>query len=655
MSILTEIRTSSDSNIVLGAAKTAAFEEQSGRQRFRFWSEAEDRGYRTKNQWRRKGHGVKGKSTAVIRWRGKDIFLYHRDQTTMMRERTKAAWRLIDRFVARTDVFGYRPFRTDEWLQLDNSEWRWNLKEFVKQGFNHIKCHNTGIQLTKDGLIAQAFAVRCNAKCDFFVIDLDNHYPNVANIPVHLELVALLQNHLPQLVESLGGGSVFYQYRQVEPTGIQCWVTLNWRQRIQSPPGFEGLHEKVRKFLLMLETKAPGLNSRLEAAGLATLDRIEILPTQSKLISVPGCYEKTVFTTEELGWFKNGFDVLALDSHITSQLTTGMVLPRYQELVEFCWGSNFCPSGAEVVIPIELNDSPSPSQTPNQPAKSEVISLDDPSRDNGRYWTDLKRKALEGVTSPDSLYEDYLQPFAQCLFFRDFVRQPDRHALVEEELFSWVTAKHNGLVSRILTGKVEAIRRQCRHVAQKIEDKTCPAVKQYYQRILLKDTIYPHQIEHLYEFMREGADQTKRNTVGVIYCKCSISDSVEPKDRPVDDTALPFKINGRSEELAQSLRKGKIRDRFVTFTRRFLNEIASGDQGGKSIHWQHINSMMDKPNLENRQTQGRYKKKLVEGGLISDEWEKFIRRNACSSKYRLTDWVLEEFRQRDGMLAAKSA
>jgi len=230
--------------------------------------------------------------------------------------------------------------------------------------------------------------------------------------------------------------------------------------------------------------------------------------------------------------------------------------------------------------------------------------------------------------------------------------------LVEEELFSWVTAKHNGLVSRVLTGKVEAIRRQCSQVAQKIEDKTCPAVKQYYQSVLLKDAIYPHQIEHLYEFMREGADQVKRNTVGVIYCKCSISDSsdsLEPQDRPVDDTPLPTKIDEKVKDLAQCLRIGKIRDRFVTFARRFLNEIASGGRGGRSIHWQHINSMMDKPDLKNRQTQVRYKKKLVEGGLISDEWEKFIRRNAWSSKYRLTDWAFEEFRQRDGMLTAKSA
>jgi len=337
MGIITETRTSSNSNIVLAAAKTAAFEDEFRRKRFKFWSEAEDRGYHTKNQWRRKGHGVKGKATAVIRWHGRDICLYHADQTTTLRERTKAAWRLIDRFVPRTDVFGYRPFRQDDWRQLNNSEWRWNLKELVKQGFNHIKCHNTGIQLTKGGLMAQAFSVRCHAKCDFFVIDLDNHFPDSANIPVHLELVDLIQNHLPQLVESLGGGSVFYQYRQVEPTGIQCWVALNWKRRIESPPGFEGLHEKVRKFLLMLETKAPGLNRRLKAAGLATLDRIEILPTLSKQISVPGCYEKTVFTTEELQWVKNGFDVEGLDRHIRNQITAGEVLPRYRELVEF-WG-----------------------------------------------------------------------------------------------------------------------------------------------------------------------------------------------------------------------------------------------------------------------------------------------------------------------------
>ena len=57
--------------------------------------------------------------------------------------------------------------------------------------------------------------------------------------------------------------------------------------------------------------------------------------------------------------------------------------------------------------------------------------------------------ALEGVTTPDRLYEDYLQPLGQCLYFRDFAHEPDRQRLVEDELVDWVMAKNNGLVSRV--------------------------------------------------------------------------------------------------------------------------------------------------------------------------------------------------------------
>ena len=48
----------------------------------------------------------------------------------------------------------------------------------------------------------------------------------------------------------------------------------------------------------------------------------------------------------------------------------------------------------------------------------------------------------------------------------------------------------------------------------------------------------------------------------------------------------------------------------------------SGDNGKKNIHWQHINAMMDKPKLKNRQTQDRYKKLLHQHGLIHGGWER---------------------------------
>lgn len=228
---------------------------------------------------------------------------------------------------------------------------------------------------------------------------------------------------------------------------------------------------------------------------------------------------------------------------------------------------------------------------------------------------------------------------------------------------SWVFAKHNGFVSRILAGKEEAVRSQCRQVAKKIEAKTCKAVKSYYHNILANDLIYPHCIEHLYDYMRAengSGERTKRNAVSLIYCKCSISppdEAVEPLDseeRPFDDQPLPAIIAQKVMEQAQSVRQGNVRERFILFATRFLNEIDSND-GEKSISWQRINAMMDKPNLQGRQTQVRYKDKLVEAGLIKRDWQKFIRRNARSSKYRLTEWAYGQFREGNAADQARSA
>lgn len=327
-----------------------------------------------------------------------------------------------------------------------------------------------------------------------------------ANIPAHLELVELIQNELPELVEKLGGGSTFYQFRQIDPTGIQIWVTLNWKMSVLGLPkragrrAEPGLHEQIRQFLVGLEQKSPGLNERLKDAGLATLDRIEILPTQSSQVSVPGCYGKTLFTTKELKLVEGKVDVLALDRHIREGAIGGNVLPRYKALVEACWGNDFRSCGAEVSLTessaiLALPPSSAISTSGGWPESADlIIPLEVSSKEGGRYWTDLTRKALHGVTSPDSLYEEYLQPLAQCLFFRDFVHCPDREELVEEELFAWVTAKHNGNVSRILAGEERAVRSQCRQVAKKVEATTCKAVRSYYQSILANDLIYPHYI-----------------------------------------------------------------------------------------------------------------------------------------------------------------
>ena len=145
------------------------------------------------------------------------------------------------------------------------------------------------------------------------------------------------------------------------------------------------------------------------------------------------------------------------------------------------------------------------------------------------------------------------------------------------------------------------------------------AVQDYYRSILMNDLLYPHRIEHLYDYMRSRAEQ---NTIFLIYCKCSISQSErtdDPSKRPIDDTPLPSLITEKVEDIGKKLRKGKVRQRFTTFARRFLNEVGSGENGQKNIHWQHINAMMDKPDLKNRQTQDRYKK-LLHQTWVDPRW-----------------------------------
>lgn len=614
------------------------------RRKFHTWNEAQVAGYRSRSQWRREGFGIKGRSLAFIHWRGREILLYHEDQTTRLTDRTKATDRLLDRFVVRTDICGYQPHRTDEWRQMRGDGWR--LKELARQSFNHVRCFEQGIPLGRH-LRAQAFSVRCGPRTNFFVIDVDNHTPSPKNIPAHLELVNLVQTELANLIGRLGGGSLFYQYRQPDPTGIQFWITLLWR------PKTDVLHRQVRDFLLGLEQKSPGLNDRLRQAGLATLDKIEISPTENVPVSMPGCFGKTVFTAHELRLVKGRFDVEALDEHIRSNATNGDVLPRYGGLMEVCWGNDFAPAGGEVSSDESpTNDTPAPA----------ILTLDSLLADGKRYWTDLKLTALHGISTADNLYEDYLQPMAQCLFFRDFVREPDRERLVEDELFNWLMAKHNGFVSRVLSGKTKELRHQCRHVAKNIEKKTCRAVKSYYQFILENDVIYPHRVEHLYEYMRQntngesereqGKAEAKWNNLSLIYCKCSISHS---NDLPFDESPLPTTIAEKVSEIAGNMRTGAVTQRFMRFACRFLNEIASGEGGERSISWRRINGMLDKPDLENRQTQVRYKKRLVAAGLIRGDWEKFARRNAASSKYRLTEWAYKEFQRERRWADAESA
>ena len=394
--------------------------------------------------------------------RENDGSLYHENQTTAFKPKTIAIGDLIDRFVVRTDIFGYQPHASHaDWRQMSN--YRWDVRSLIRQGFNHRRCHDPGIRMGQ--VLVQAFSVRSGEKTSFFVIDADCHNPTAAQVAAHLQLVEILQRKLPVLLQYLGGGSIFYQYRQIETSGIQIWVTLARQFNT------EHLHATVRKFLRGLDA---GLDQRLRQVGLPGLDQIEIKPSETQQVSMPGCYGKTVFTDRELKLVDGWFDVIGLNDHIQNQGQVGDVFPRYKALLE---ANHDCPSAlpeSSTICPAGTNGA-SPTDR-----KTVVLSLDSLRQDGRRYWTDLKKVAVEGVTTPDRLYEDYLQPLGQCLYFRDFAHEPDRMCLVEDELVNWVSAKHNGLVSRIQ--EADKLRQQCRTVAKTMEKTTCGQCKDYYHQ-----------------------------------------------------------------------------------------------------------------------------------------------------------------------------
>lgn len=618
---------------------------------FQTWDAAHAAGYRTRRQWRIKcQRGVKGRSSARINWKSDTICLYHEAQTTTLRPRTLALENLLDRFVVRDDRFAYQPHRTCDWKT--ESIYCNHPRNLIRQGFNHVRCHEQGIVLDKK--LVQGFSIFCDERTDFLAIDLDCHNPTPDAVDVHAELVRLVLDRLPVLLEELGGGSVFCQYRQIEAGGIQIWATFGWDINTRY------LHAKARRLLLSLEKSSPGLNQRLQEVGLSILENIEILPTEKHAISMPGCYGKTVFTGEELK-LKNGrFDVVALDTHIRNNVTCGDVMPRYRSLLEVALGSPLRPCGTQ-----RAGRTESTNAANEMPVSLSIADSDDLGR---RYWTDLKKKALMGVTAPDLLADEYLYPLGQCLFFRDFVHEPDRAMLVEEELFQWVMAKHNGLVSRIIKERNRDIRHQCRHVVRSLEKKTCPAIRRYYQEILLKDLIYPHRVEHLHQYMQAEATS---NTTTLFYCKCGVSGS-HPEDLVANnqnepailDDPLPETVYDKLLEIATAkkedkngrliatMRKKEGEYPFIKFARRFLNRIWQ-HEGTENIHHRHLNRMLDQESDDRHMTL-KYKKLLAHHGLIKGDWEKFIRRGTASSKYRMTSWVKKEFKAARGEVVMRA-
>ncbi|MBL8827790.1 MAG: hypothetical protein JNM18_12495 [Planctomycetaceae bacterium] len=574
---------------------------------FSNWTEAQSAGYFSKTHWKKQGKGIKGPPSATINVNGKDFKLYSKDQTTTKKPRTLACESLLDRFVRRDDIAGYQPHRTLDWKQFRPIN---GLRNLIKAGWNLKKCHAEGISIGK--LKAQAFSIRTAEKTNFFCIDLDCHTPTAETAKVHLSLVQSVVTLLPDVLDQLGGGSSFAQYRQIDTSGIQLWGTTSWAINTKA------LHKAIRDRLTAL---GPNLDKKLAQAGLPRLSQIEIAPTEKTQISVPGCYGKTVFTTRELKVTEGWFDVVGLHEHISKNVPLGNVIPRYSELLQASAGL-FEPFKIPVIR--EKRQVLVTGRDLQIPVKPKVTKRD--------YWTRLKTLATDGVPEPDQLF-DYLLPLAQGLLFRDFFAHPSRHGLTAKELLSWVRDKGNGLVSRLERGQIDLLEDGISRAVSLADGGTAQAVRDYWLSVRENDLRYPSRIELLSSFMRKGG---KWDTHTRTIVKC---------------TALPRKSNGsrvlpqvvlsRIEEASKKhLKSSPHRKRFIDFSKRFLTHIANNPDS--SISWQTLNELCGKKGKAQRTTQNQFKSILVQAGLLKPDWERTIRRNQSAARYSLSDWAKEQ-------------
>jgi hypothetical protein len=566
----------------------------------------------TKTQWRKEGRGIRhGQEPREYRaWNDDQIGLYARSQTRAFKPYQRALTYLVDLFANYPEKFRYTTL-DGEIGEISTDNLKGPAHAYLERGFDYEKCR-AGIRVRKN-LLAQSFHVFCRRDTQFLVIDLDNHHPTNASTEVHLELVQHLQDRMPLLLKAIGGRSSFVQYRGIEPTGLQLWIVLHSYQRT------EVVHNKVRGLLLSLNQN--GLDERLKAAGLPSLSQIEILPSPSHTVSMVGSYGKKVFTTKELKPTESRFNCIDLYRHIENCGVTNSFFERYQELV--------------------LVRKMAPArELPPQPIAPTVPS---PETDSKKFWARLKRIALDGVQSPDELHDGYLRPLAQYLLLREYFYCSDRDQKTFNTLKTWVHNKHNGYVSRALSGHWRKLHSQIKSTIKSIHKKTNPKVLAYYQEMRNNDKRWPHRIERLEPLMLQ---QRNGPHTLLLDCKGSISLNQKPKKPRVSRhipavSWIPEPVIAKICSYAEAtIRKGKMNERWTRFAKRVIAEIGCNEQ--KTINNERLMILAGKNPSVSVSCLKRWKKHLVAAGIINKGWDKNIIRGRRSSSYSLTPETSEE-------------
>lgn len=600
---------------------------------FSSWLEAAAYGGYSHSAWRYKGRNIQKKHRpfpfGYVEVDDKLRRVFREDQTSQQTEPTRSKNILAGMFVPWHEMVGYRDRDTGDIRQVERYRLNKPIRELVYKQFDHQKSvHGTLVPLWgKDDVWADDFYVRAGERSSWFVIDLDNHRPTLGSTEAHLRLVRHLVQTMPLLMRQLGGGSVFYDYRQDAPQGIHAWVTLRHARSTKH------LHETVR---FLLEKYAdPSLDRDLKSHGLKAMGDLEILPTENCLIRLFGSPGRKVFTTRELAPKGGQFDAESLVAHIQSNDTTSDPTARYSDLARLAVGGT-----PHDDSPTMVAVDPSLRSVAPEPAKK------------AEYFSWLVSVCLNGVAQEDVLYAAYLVPLAQALYFREFRGQLDRARLTESAILRWLHAKHNGRVTRIKDGKWPQLKADVRRIVRHMDD-TPEAIQNYWAKVRNKDAQHPDKRISLVRCMDASLSTpltvTKNNVDAVRGMLGGVESGEETKGNICNGCItpphhpLPSTVETRLRDhlLRVGVRKGTCTERIVQFATSLLNEV--GTKGVRRIGTLRINEMAALG--KGRRHAHRYKKILVGAGILFQGWDKAVRVKKAVSEYRLTAWALEEMRK----------
>ena len=617
-----------------------------GLRTFSKWDEVTSHGYGTRNYWLYNGVGISKKEppTAHCSADGQFLPLFHRKQTRLLAEPQRSRRLLISRFIHKPEVVGLKSHETGDITQWHQSALFGSLKDLVYKSFNYkysLKGVSTPLRWPRQTFRVDDFYVRAGDFTNWFVLDVDNHDPSAESTNAHLMLVKRLVSLMPALVRVLGGGSVFYAYRQDSPQGIHIWVTLHGLPRIT-----KNLHERVRDFLK--SHSDPELDRELDRRGLRKMQATEILPTEGHLIRLFGSCYRRVFTTTELKPKAGWFDAEALYRHISAKVTDGDPYHRYADLaLAFCQAD-------------PLPDSP--SSAPMTACLTDVL-VTRPDR-KGNYFASLVDSALNGVREGDILFESYLSLLSRALFYRDFHDHPNQRHLVVSTVMDWIERKHNGMVTRVNKGNRRNLVAVCHHIVRHMHE-TPPAIQDYWVKVRENDAKYPNQRISLVACMKaelktpfsvtketlkqvngllEGMGGSQVEEVGKGYTYNSKVNPLPPSSpsSPSPPPPLPPLVEARLRDHMthiKGLRK-KTYERIIKLACGLLNEI--GLEGERRIQWKRINQLAGLG--RGRRLTDRYKKILV-GAEILKSWKYSGRPKVKATLYRLTEWVIREMKE----------